>query len=107
LQNCQDIIRFSKSENTFVSTEKARNRIEDRIVSVYDDKMLFIEDLQWKEHIKSIISVERKTSVFNTKENAYKDRNEIAVYVVSARKRPFLDFFLALSNKFYWSQIWV
>jgi predicted transposase YbfD/YdcC len=29
------------------------------------------------------ISVERKTSVFNTKENAYKDRNEIAVYVAN------------------------
>ncbi len=83
LENSQDVIRFLKPENTFESREKARNRVEQRIVSVYNDKKQFIEDEQWKEHIKSIICVERKTSIFNTKKKEYSNRQENAIYVTN------------------------
>lgn len=81
LQNCQDIIRFSEPECVFRQTEKGRNRIENRDVSVYGNEKQFIEDRQWDRHIKSIICVQRQTSIFDTKEKKHKDRDEVAVYV--------------------------
>ena len=69
------------TEDNYQSNEKGRNRIEDRIVSIYNDDKQFIESEQWSTYIQSIICVERKTSIFSTKEKDYKNRNEIAIYV--------------------------
>ena len=81
LQNCRDIIRFSKPEDTYLETEKGRNRIENRNVSVYTNEKQFIGDKQWDGYIESIVCVERQTSIFDTKEKEYKNRHEIALYV--------------------------
>lgn len=45
--------------------------------------MQFICDKQWSQYIESVICVERQTSVFNTKEKAYRDRSEVAVYIAN------------------------
>ena len=50
-------------------------------MSIYNDDKQFIESEQWSTYIQSIICVERKTSIFSTKEKDYKNRNEIAIYV--------------------------
>lgn len=81
-QNCNDIIRFCQVVDTYQNTgEKNRNRIEDRIVKVYSQQNDFIENHQWSQFIKTVISVERKTQVYNTKEKMYKSRKEKAVYL--------------------------
>ena len=78
-----DIIRFSKPQSYCQSSGKARNRIEKRSTSVYHNQVQFICDEQWSSYIESVICVERQTSVFNTKEKAYKDRSEVAVYIAN------------------------
>jgi len=82
LQNCNDIIRFSQNEDIYQTAgEKNRNRIEERTVEIYEKQNGFIENTQWAKHIKTIISVERKTHVYNTKEKKYRTRQEKAVYL--------------------------
>jgi len=82
LQNSNDIIHFSSNEDIYQSTgEKNRNRIEERTVEIYEKQNGFIENPQWKRHIKAVISVERKTQVYNTKEKKYRTRQEKAVYL--------------------------
>lgn len=82
LQNCNDIIRFSSIQDIYKNAdEKNRNRIEERTVKIYDNQNGFIENTQWAKHIKTIISVERETQVFNTKEKEYRIRQEKAVYL--------------------------
>ncbi len=70
LQNCNDIIRFSQNEGMYQTTgEKNRNRIEERTVEIYGKQNSLIENTQWAKHIKTIILVEHKTHIYNTKEN--------------------------------------
>ncbi|NOX48835.1 MAG: ISAs1 family transposase [Chlorobi bacterium] len=84
LQNCNDIVRFSQNGGIYQTAgEKNRNRIEERTVEVYYGQNGFIEDQQWAKHIKTTISVERKTQVYNTKEKGYRTRQEKAVYLAS------------------------
>ncbi len=47
----------------------------------YGEQNGFIENPQWAKHIKMVISVERKTEIYNTKENKYTTRQEKAVYI--------------------------
>lgn len=81
LQNCQDIAQLSRLKEGCQHHEKSRNRIEQRIVSIYNNDKYLIADEQWTNYIKTIICVDRKTSIFNTKEKKYRDRNEVAFYV--------------------------
>lgn len=81
LQNCNDIILFSKHTDIYQTEEKSRNRIEQRIVQIYTEQSDFIEDKQWSQYIKTVISVERITQVFNTKQKRYNTRQENAVYL--------------------------
>jgi len=82
LKNCNDIIRFSSNDDIYQSTgEKTRSRIEKRKVEIYYKQNGFIEDQQWAKHIKTVISVARKTHVYNTKEKKYRARKEKAVYL--------------------------
>ncbi|MBW6535987.1 MAG: ISAs1 family transposase [Mariniphaga sp.] len=83
LQACSDIIRFSKPVSCCQTSEKGRNRIEERSTSVYHDQLQFICDKQWSKYIESVICVERQTYVFDTKEKRYKDRGEVAVYIAN------------------------
>jgi len=83
LQNCQDTIRFSKPIDKYENNEKGRNRIENRTALIYNNEKQFIQDEQWRNYIHSIICVERKTLIYNTKEKAYKNRDETAIYVVN------------------------
>jgi predicted transposase YbfD/YdcC len=82
LQNCNDIIRFCPANDTYENTgEKNRNRIEDRAVKVFHTQNGFIEDKFWAETIKTVISVERKSQIYSTKEKEYKTRQEQATYL--------------------------
>jgi len=82
LQNCNDIVRFCPNEDIYQRTgEKHRNRIEERTVMTYREQNGFIENPQWAKHIKTVISVERKTEIYNTKEKKYTTRQEKAVYI--------------------------
>ena len=82
LENCNDIILFSPAEDTYQTIgEKKRNRIEERKVTIYEKQNGFIEDPQWAKYIKTVILVERKTQVYNTKEKKYRTRQEKAVYL--------------------------
>lgn len=82
LQNCNDIIRFCPANDAYEKTgEKNRNRIEDRKVKVFYKQSGFIEDKFWAGTIKTVISVERKSQIYNTKEKGYKTRQEQALYL--------------------------
>lgn len=82
LQNCNDIIRFCPADDAYEQTgEKKRNRIEDRTVKVFYKQSGFIEDGFWAETIKTVISVERKSQIYSTKEKGYKNRQEQALYL--------------------------
>ena len=82
LGNCNDIARFCKISDMYQMTgEKNRGRIEERTVKVYKGQNGFIEDPIWANHIMTVISVERKTLVYNTKEKKYKQRQEKAIYL--------------------------
>jgi len=65
----------------FQKIEKNRNRIEERKVEIYYEQNGFIENPQWAKHIKTVISVARKTQIYDTKEKKYKERQEKAVYL--------------------------
>ena len=82
LQNCNDILRFCPANGTYENTgEKNRNRIEDRTVTVFYNQRGFIEDKFWAEVVKTVISVERKSQIYSTKEKEYKTREEQALYL--------------------------
>ena len=82
LQNCNDILRFCPANGTYENTgEKNRNRIEDRTVTVFYNQSGFIEDKFWAEVVKTVISVERKSQIYSTKEKEYKTREEQALYL--------------------------
>ena len=82
LQNCNDILRFCPANGTYENTgEKNRNRIEDRRVTVFYNQSGFIEDKFWAEVVKTVISVERKSQIYSTKEKEYKTREEQALYL--------------------------
>ena len=82
LENCNDIILFSRAEDIYQTIgEKKRNRIEERKVTIYEKQNGFIEDPQWAKYIKTVISVERKTQIYNTKEKKHRIRQEKAVYL--------------------------
>jgi len=63
--------------------EKYRNRIEHRTTRVYFEQDGFINDQQWGKHIKALISVERFTQIFNTKQKRYNTRKENAIYLAN------------------------
>lgn len=83
-RNCEDIVRFTTSEEVFCDTEKNRNRIETRKVSVFYQTKEHIEDSLWGKYIKSVVWIERKTLIFNTKKKQYIPRNETSFYLSNA-----------------------
>lgn len=82
-ENCEEIIRFTKSNDTFEEEEKNRNRIETRKVSIFTDTLNFIGDEEWKGYIKTVVFVERKTLIFDAKIKLYVPRDENSFYVVN------------------------
>lgn len=82
-ENCEDIIRFTKSNDTFEEEEKNRNRIETRKVSTFTDTLNFIVDGEWKNYVKTIVLVDRKTLVFDAKVKKFVLRDENSLYVVN------------------------
>lgn len=82
-ENCEEIIRFTKSNDTFEEEEKNRNRIETRKVSTFTDILNFIGDDEWKKYIKTVVFVERETLVFDAKAKEWLPRNENSLYVVN------------------------
>ncbi len=83
MENCNDIILFTKPDQVYQSEEKSRNRIENRIVQVFFEQDGFVKDEQWNKFIRSVISVERITHVYSTKRKQYNTRKENAVYLAN------------------------
>ena len=83
MSNCKDAIRFSLKNDSHSSTEKNRNRLEKRVVEVYNNNNDFIVDAKWENYIKTIICVTRDVSVFNTKTKQYEDRSETAIHIAN------------------------
>ena len=84
-QNCQDIIRFTKSNEIFEEEEKNRSRIETRKVSIFNDSLNFIDDDEWKNYIKTVVFIERQTMIFDTKAKGFVSRNENSFYIVNIK----------------------
>lgn len=82
-ENCEEVIRFAKSVDTFEEVEKNKNRIETRKVSTFTDTLNFIVDGDWKKYIKTIVFVERETLVFDAKTKTWMPRNENSFYVAN------------------------
>lgn len=75
-------MRFCPANGTYENTsEKNRNRIEDRTVAVFYNQSGFIEDKFWAGAVKTVISVERKSQIYSAKEKGYKTRQEQALYL--------------------------
>jgi predicted transposase YbfD/YdcC len=99
LQACMDIIRFSKPGSFYQTSEKSRNRIEERLTWVYHDQMQLVCDKQWTKYIESVICVQRQTSVFNTKEKVYKDSCEVALYINASQSNGLIRKHWYIENK--------
>lgn len=74
---------FFPSESNSNTIEKSRNRIESRIVEVFDIKSCLIESKDWKELISRAVRVKRHTQIFDTKTSEWKTRSETAYYLCS------------------------
>jgi predicted transposase YbfD/YdcC len=72
---------YFKAESRTSSLEKSRNRIESRIVEVFDIHTCLIESHDWKPLISRAVRVKRHTELFDYKEEAWKKRSETAYYL--------------------------
>ena len=80
-----------------VSThELTRNRIERRWVTAFEPDTSLL-DSQWDQTIKAVIKVQRKTDIFKTRTQTWKQSEEIAYYV-SDHVSPTEDFACAIRN---------
>jgi predicted transposase YbfD/YdcC len=62
--------------------QAGHGRIVTRTTHVYNQHINdFILDEDWQEHIKTVVKVQRKYNVFDTKTKSYKQRNEDAWYI--------------------------
>jgi predicted transposase YbfD/YdcC len=81
-----DCIKITKSTNPGDHYQEGesqqRNRIESRIVDVYDN-VDTIDKQKWNL-VESIIRVERKRQTFNTKTKAYDSSDEISYYIATS-----------------------
>lgn len=64
--------------------KRERNRIEKRIVLVFDTNTYDLGEV-WNESIQSVIKVERKTRTFNTTTKQFDTSEETAFYISTTR----------------------
>ena len=83
LNDCINTTESTKADDEYQEPEsKQRNRIESRNVEVYENVDGIDKD-KWNL-VESIIKVERKRQVFNTKTKSYKCSDEISYYISTA-----------------------
>jgi hypothetical protein len=80
LKKCEDIAKTKKPfSKTTQRGKKERGRIEKRTVSIFHKNEYDLGDT-WNEHAKTIIKVERKNKLFNTKTKLFYTSEETAFY---------------------------
>jgi predicted transposase YbfD/YdcC len=86
LKKCEDIAKtktpFSK---TTQNGKKKHGRIEKRTISVFHKNSYNLGDV-WNEHIKAMITVERKVKTFNTTTKQFDTSEEVAFYISTTDK---------------------
>jgi predicted transposase YbfD/YdcC len=83
LKRCEDIVRIKRPFSKRIQIGKReRNRIEERMVSVFHKGKDNLGDT-WNDHIRVIIKVERKTKTFDTKTKQFETSGEIAFYIAT------------------------
>ncbi len=82
-----DVTRYSKNArptSVYVAPlEKQRNRIEYRAAEVFLIEETLSKKGGWDSYIKSVIRVERKSQILNTKEKKWQERCETSHYIAS------------------------
>ena len=81
MANCKDLIRFTLFTGQYGEKNAEHGRIEQRILTAYQNKDNFIEDEQWKALVKTIYRVDRKVQNLNTQTNQYETSNDTAYYI--------------------------
>jgi len=81
-ENCKKIVLKWKIIWEYKTEEKARNRIETRIITSYKFEEI-LEDLpkEWWSYIKEVIKVKRTTKRKNTKTKQYEESFEESFYL--------------------------
>ena len=84
LENCEDTERFTKPKEIYKSDMiKTHGRIEQRTVRVFTS-LDFIQDIEWKKYIKSIIIVDRHREPFNTTLKKWEISHEKSYYIFTS-----------------------
>lgn len=94
LESCKKIVKANKANCSYLSKEKRkRNRLETRKTQVFfKDKFKNSLDNKWKKYIKAIITVERKTKIFNTKTKVFDKRSEKSFYASTTKNLSAKEF---------------
>jgi hypothetical protein len=79
LETC---IAETDGQSTDRTLQEARNRQEERIVTVYDPAKA-LAGTDWGPLIKSLIVVQRRTKIYNPANGLWRSREEVAYYVAS------------------------
>ncbi len=83
----RDVTRYCKKTRPIslytIPLEKQRNRIEHRAAEVFSIEEGLSKKWGWGSHIKSVIRLERKSHLLNTKEKKWEERSEISYYIAS------------------------
>lgn len=83
-EKCEGIVKKKKPFSKTTQTEKKKHgRIEKRTTAVFHKNKYDLGDT-WNESVKTIITIERKTKIFNTKTKHFEERGEIAFYISTA-----------------------
>jgi len=69
--------------STHIGTEKSRNRVESRVVKVFDIQPRLKEDHCWKNYIGSVVLLIRYTQILDKKTSKWNVRSEAAYYLSS------------------------
>jgi predicted transposase YbfD/YdcC len=81
LENCCDLIRFTQPTEQYGEQNAEHGRIEQRMLTAYQNQANFILDQQWQKLVKTIYRVHRMVQKFNTKSKQYETSSETAYYI--------------------------
>jgi predicted transposase YbfD/YdcC len=80
-KKCEELAKTKKPfSKTIQRGKRERGRIEKRTITVFHKGTFNLGDV-WNEHIRAIITVERKTRTFDTKTKRFETSEETAFYI--------------------------
>lgn len=83
LREVSEGCNYYSPDSRVVLLEKSRNRVESRIVEVFNVQTCLIESQDWKPLISRAVRVKRYTELYDHKEKTWKNRSETAYYLCS------------------------